>query len=54
LFGPELADYPKSFQEMKDLIRNGNNGMPPFDASKISDADIGVVFSYFTGKPIPQ
>ena len=38
---------------MTTTIRKGASGMFPFSAAQMSDGDIAIIYSYFSGNPIP-
>jgi mono/diheme cytochrome c family protein len=46
LIGPGILNTPVSQQQFMVQVRNGGNGMPPFQASTVSDQDVQAMFTF--------
>jgi cytochrome c550 len=45
--GPKLAGTSRSFDQVKNTVRNGRGGeMPAFSASQVSDTDLANIYAW--------
>jgi len=54
LSGPRIADTALPFAAVLQQLRVPQNAMPPYEASVVSDAEVGDIYAFLKSLPAPQ
>jgi mono/diheme cytochrome c family protein len=52
--GPALAGTDHSFDEVTEVVRNGEGGMPAFSEDKLSDDDLKAIYDWAVSLPAAE